>query len=634
MLLNLFLKVFLTSILNMVAPSARYQVSAIPEELTRNADAVLRQDEVVFTVKDQRNATQKVHYAITILNNNAARYSTLVIPYDKFTKVTNIKGTLYNKEGVIIKNLKNNEIQDIGGISGISLIEDTRVKAARFTNASYPVTVEFEYEINFAGLLFYPTWHPQSDYRLAVEQSSFQVTIPAGQVLRYKPVNCPEPEKIKAGKADTYSWTIKQVKAQEKMPWQPSLSELTTRVYTAPTTFEIDGFSGNMTTWKDFGLWINKLNKDRDKLPEPTIARLKALTASAPDDPSKVQILYQYLQDNTRYVSIQLGIGGWRPFEASFVDSKGYGDCKALSNYMGAMLRAVGINSFYTLIIGGQDKADLQTDFPSNQFNHAVLCVPLKQDTIWLECTSQTEAMGYAGSFTGNRHALLITPEGGKVVKMPVYSGKDNTVFRKAKVRLEADGNAIAELETIYSGLEQDELALVSVAGAPDQQSWFYQNVRLPNYSIKNLQYSRIKEKIPKVTEKATLVINKCGTASSKRMFITPNLFNKNTFVFPEDKTRNNDIIQDHASYSSDTLIFALPAGGFHPEALPEQQFIKSAFGEYTSLVKFDGQQLIYIRTLKTEKGRYPGTLYNELREFYQKITAADRAQVVLVTKS
>ncbi|KAA9340781.1 DUF3857 domain-containing transglutaminase family protein [Adhaeribacter soli] len=634
MLFNILLKIFLIGNLNMVAPPARYQVSAIPEELTRNADAVLRQDELVFTVKDQRNATQKVHYAITILNKNAASYSTLAIPYDKFTKVTNIKGTLYNKDGLIIKHLKNNEIQDIGGISGTSLIEDTRVKAAQFTNASYPVTVEFEYEINSSGLLFYPTWHPQSDYRLAVEQSSFQVNIPAGQVLRYKPVNCPEPEKYKAEKADTYSWTIKQVKAKEKMPWQPSLSELTAKVYTAPTTFEIDGFSGNMTTWKDFGLWVNKLNKDRDKLPEPTIAKLKALTASAPDDQSKVQILYQYLQDNTRYVSIQLGIGGWRPFEASFVDSKGYGDCKALSNYMGAMLRAVGINSFYTLITGGQDEPDLQKDFPSMQFNHVVLCVPLKQDTIWLECTSQTEAMGYGGSFTGNRHALLITPEGGKIVKTPVYSGKDNTVSRKAKIRLESDGNANAELETIYSGLEQDEPAMVSAAGAPDQQAWFYQNVRLSNYSIKHLQYSRTKERIPKVTEKATLIINKCGVTSSKRMFITPNLFNKNTFVFPEDNNRSQDIIQDYASFSSDTLVFALPAGGFHPESLPEQQFIKSAFGEYTSLVKFDGKQLIYIRTLKTEKGRYPGTLYNELREFYHKITAADKAQIVLVSKS
>ena len=65
------------------------------------------------------------------------------------------------------------------------------------------------------------------------------------------------------------------------------------------------------------------------------------------------------MQNNTRYISIQLGIGGWRPFEAAYVASKGYGDCKALSNYMYSLLKEAGILSYYTLVKAGAGEEDI-----------------------------------------------------------------------------------------------------------------------------------------------------------------------------------------------------------------------------------------------------------------------------------
>ena len=94
-----------------------------------------------------------------------------------------------------------------------------------------------------------------------------------------------------------------------------------------------------MNTWEGFGKFISELLKGRDVLPDDIKVKVHQLTDQLKDDKQKVYVLYDFLQKNTRYISIQLGIGGWQPFDAKYVAAKRYGDCKALSNYMVALLK-------------------------------------------------------------------------------------------------------------------------------------------------------------------------------------------------------------------------------------------------------------------------------------------------------
>ena len=55
------------------------------------------------------------------------------------------------------------------------------------------------------------------------------------------------------------------------------------------------------------------------------------------DPIEKAKIVYKYMQEKTRYISVQVGIGGFKPMLAKDVDRLGYGDCKALSNYTKAL---------------------------------------------------------------------------------------------------------------------------------------------------------------------------------------------------------------------------------------------------------------------------------------------------------
>jgi transglutaminase-like putative cysteine protease len=125
-------------------------------------------------------------------------------------------------------------------------------------------------------------------------------------------------------------------------------------VWTAPATFEMDGYKGDFSSWQKVGEFDNLLNKGRETLPPRVVNEIQTLVKGETTQEAKVKKVYEYLQQHTRYISIQLGIGGLQPFEASLVAEKGYGDCKALSFFTKAMLKTIGIESHYASIKAGR----------------------------------------------------------------------------------------------------------------------------------------------------------------------------------------------------------------------------------------------------------------------------------------
>jgi hypothetical protein len=625
--------VFMPLLLWLVIPFAAFATrSTSSVDLIKGANAVINSQETVFTVTSPASATTTFKTRITILNENGLHRAKLYVPYDKLSKVNYIKGASYFQGGKKIKTLKNSDITDVSSISDFSLFEDNRIKIADLTHTIYPFIVEFEYQTTSSNMLFYHTWAPLDEDKLSVENATFTVVMPQAMKMRYREANLQQKvaTEVKDGKT-IYSWQVSNLTPIKTEPYAPPMAELVPMVRTAPTEFEVQGYAGDMNNWLSYGQWFNKLNEGRDVLPEATKAKIAALVADAKTPEEKVKRIYNYLQSNTRYISIQLGIGGWQPFEASFVDSKGYGDCKALTNYTQAMLKAVGIQSHHALIRAGENVPDLMTDFPSSQFNHVILSVPMKQDTLWLECTSQNESAGYAGSFTGNRKALLITPEGGKLVNTPAYKAAENTVNRTVKVTLDDAGNGKASAVTHYKGVEHESYRdLLHVASPEDQRKWLYRNISIPSFELKQFSFDLKKARLPEVTEKLELSVRKCATISGKRMFLAPNLMNKWDSTPNSVENRTLEVVRSSAYTNSDTVIYELPAG-YSLEFKPNDMAYDTEFGTFKATTKVEGQKVTYVRTIQMHKGRYKPEAYTKMLEFMNNIVKADGQQLVFV---
>ncbi len=310
-----------------------YDIRRIPRELGLNADAVVRLKNLLFEIDDDNTAVLTVTRAVTVFNKNGRDHGELTLWYDKFQEIDDLEGTIYDENGIELKTLNDEDVKDWSSLSDYSLYEDSRVRVATLYENKYPYTVEFKYSIEYKGSLNWPVWFARESID-PVELSHFEVSFPLNMEIRYWcNRDTVRPNCTRQGDRKVYAWEERSL-GKLSRDEVGDVEDITTIVRIAPTTFSLEDHSGSMTSWKDFGNWYRSLTQERNLLPEGVGKEIHSLIDSLKDQRDKVRALYRYMQSRTRYVSVRLGIGGWQPFDATYVHERGYGDCKALSNYM------------------------------------------------------------------------------------------------------------------------------------------------------------------------------------------------------------------------------------------------------------------------------------------------------------
>jgi transglutaminase-like putative cysteine protease len=612
----------------------QYAVQLIPDSLKTDAHAVKRMEEKVVMIKSPSKAVVRTKYAITILNEKGNDLADYVNSYTKLISLSDIGGKLFDASGKLLRSVKKKDIADMSISDDVSILTDVRIKRYSFDHHTYPYTVEFEDEQTYDGVYFLPQWTPIDEEYVSVEQSRFIVETPIDYQLRYKQFQYAGEPVVTTGKTKQMVWEVKNLMAVEIEPFQPAFGRTVPHVYISPTTFEIGNISGNMSSWKTLGQFIYQLNSGKDVLPDKVKSEVKAIAAAQATTTDKINAIYKYMQDRTRYVSVQLGIGSWQPFDAKYVADNKYGDCKALSNYMVSLLKEVNIKANYVLIRAGDDEQkSLMEDFPSPYFNHAVVCVPNGQDSIWLECTSQTVSPGFMGSFTGNRKALLISEEGGFIVSTPRYKAEDNAQLRRVDAILDDKGTLKASVKTVFTGEQQESAHSLIYDASPEQRKrYLNQVISLPTYQVLNSAYKEVRNSLPAVEELLEIEATDFTTTSGKRIFLQPNLFNRSASRLNTEKARKHPIELNMNYFDIDTVQIRIPEG-YTVESLPKPVTIQNSFGDYSVKYEFTNGKLIMIRKHRRVPVVLPAESREEVVKYFDSVRKADNSRVVFVKK-
>ncbi|TWR26866.1 DUF3857 domain-containing protein [Mucilaginibacter achroorhodeus] len=614
---------------------ANYAVSAIPKDLLPYASAVVRNQNVVTEIKDPANTIYRIKKAVTILNENGDDIARIVLFYDKSRAIKSIKGATYDEFGKLVSKFSEKNFNDEGTSDGFSLYQDSRVKHYLPTIGSYPYTIEYEVEMRFKQTLVLPDWNPVNEPGVAVEKSTYSFACKPDFKIAYKEINLPA--KMVSGTTKeglvTYNWEVNNLKAYRNEPYSPIAENYFARLKIAPKTFTYGGIPGSSSNWNELGKWTydNLLKGRRDLLPA-TKDMVKQLTANITDPKEKAKKIYEYMQGKTRYISVQIGIGGFQPYPASEVDRLNYGDCKGLVNYTQALLEAANIPSWYCVVeAGAGKKISMLPDFATmDQGNHIILCLPFKNDTTFLECTSQKIPFGFLSDFTDDRTVLACTPEGGKLLHTPKYTAAQNLQTRTAQFNITDSGDLIGEVTAIYKGTQYDNPEeLVDEPFTEQVKTLRKQYNYLPNLEIEKLSLKQDKLQMPVSTETIKLSAGEFASTDNGKIYFSLNPLNRSRSL-KGVRNRINPVYINRGYTDEDEITYILPKG-YHPETEGWHVNIDEPFGKYHASVKIADGKLTYKRSLKVIDGTYGKETYSKLVEFYQKIADNDAYTVSLV---
>ncbi len=615
-----------------VSGQENYAVSAIPKALLNRAAAVVRNSEMLIEVNSPDDVTYREKKAITILSSAGDDEAEVVLFYNKNRQIKSLKGIVYNEFGLATAKFAEKDFRDMSAVNNFSLYEDDRVKVFRPAQITYPYTVVYEYEIKARQSLFFSAWEPVSSAGVALERSSLRFVCPLTFNLRHKEINYSNRvEENREKDKKIYSWEVKEIPALRTEPFSPDAEKYMTSVKLAPESFAYRGIKGNFSNWTEFGKWMNdNLLKGRDVLPATTVRLVKDLVRDIPDPKSKAKKIYEYMQDKTRYISVQIGIGGFQPYPAADVDRLSYGDCKGLVNYTMALLKAADIESYYCIVNAGSFKKDVAPDFASiNDGNHIILCLPFRNDTTWLECTDKHIPFGFLGYFTDDRLVLACTPDGGKILHTPKFSASENRQIRKATFKLSENGDLSGHIKTLFEGTQYDNHDILEGEPFKEQVKHLTEMYPMPDLDIQTLEFKKEKNIKPVTVENISFSSRSYASLSEGRMYLSLNPLNKEKRVVPDSRNRSNPVYINRGYLDEDEYIFDLPEK-LKVEFNPRNTIINKPFGKYSATVTVNGGKVTYHRVMQLNEGTYPKEQYPDLVKFYQDIAEADNDRLVL----
>ncbi len=621
--------------LNVFSQGNLYSALTIPEHLKKNAYAVMRSSETNVSINSINGMVVKEKRVVTIFNKKGSKYVNAYVHYDKNVKIKALQAAVYNEFGQQIKKIKKGDFEDVSAVSGGTLYSDSRVKYLNYTPTTYPYTIEFVSEITTSNTAFIPQFFPIRGYFLSIENSTYKISYPQHISLRKKEINTEEFNVEKEISEGNIRYKLTNVEVFKKESYSPPLQTITPKVLFASKQFSLEGVETTVENWNDFGKWMyNDLVKAANDLPESTINAIKELVKNEKSTIDKAKKIYQYVQDKTRYVSVQIGIGGWKPYSASYVDKLGYGDCKALTNYTMSLLDAVGIESNYTVIFAGRNQRNMDKDFTSMQGNHACLTLPIDGENIWLECTSQKVPFGFIGSFTDDRDALIIKPDGAEIKRTKKYTKAENSQVLKGYCSISEEGYLKADLKMISMGIQYNDKYRIEDYEARDKdvtykKRWNYIN----NLTIDKIDINNNKAAI-QFEESLSLSAKKYSKNVGDRMLFEVNILNRNAHVPNRYKNRTLPFEIKRGFIDKDNVEIELPSG-YVVESLPKNASLENKYGHYKTEIVLNqkNNSLSYSREFSVNDGLYPKEYYDSFRAFYKEVARLDKAKVILIKK-
>jgi hypothetical protein len=588
-------------------------------------DAEIRLYSRICTVRDDK-LSEIDSIIIQINNRNGEKYCDVGISFDKSDPLSRFNAWISDTSGNIFREIKKQDYRDENEIDENSLYQDDFIRKFTLKHNVYPYCIGYTYQSVSRQFLSVSRWAPVRDTDIPTRTARLQVQCPAGYPVHVFERNISPGIQVNSDGYISMTWNASYDGSVKKEVFCPPLTNFLPFVVVIPLRFTY-GISGSTKSWQSFGEWQYNLNLGLDELPLAEKEKISALTSSIKDKKEIIKILYHYLQDNTRYVNVSLGIGGMKPYPAEYVSKNKYGDCKALTNYMKAILKFAGIESYYATIFAGGQPGEMIADIPGQQFNHVILAVPMDNDTLWLENTSNTNPFGYSGTFTQNRKALLVDGSKSRLVNTPPLTEKDVQISTRAEFLIDFEGNSNTNLKCIYRGDKFETYnSLYTQYNHDIQNTYVHDHIPFPLFEMKNWTITK------KDRDERSIVLNAdisvkhvIKSIGSERYF---SILPTEIPDFTQPKSRKLPVQLPYPLCMTDTLIYHLPFTG--KVTCPDSITREGKYGEYHVRFRCEGNTITVYRNFVLHSGKISLAEYSDFYSFLASVRSDEKRKILI----
>jgi hypothetical protein len=611
----------------------------------KTVPAVVLLDEAVTTLGEDGRITTTSTYAVRILKREGREEAIAREFYMTDTgKVREMKAWLLGTAGEVKRYGKDQTI-DVASATN-DVYDESRFKVIDASkDADTGMVFGYQTITESRSLFSQSLWYFQQN--LPVLQSRLQLTLPPGWTASSVTFNHAKIDPTANG--STYVWELRDLPFIEDEPSDPSVTNLAPRVainYSPPASSQTPGARA-FSSWADVSRWYTELSDPQVTLGDALAGKARELTQNAKSELERIQIIGRYVQ-NLQYISIQIGVGRYRPHSATEVFAKSYGDCKDKANLMRAMLKAIKIEAYPVLIFSG-DPTYVREDWASpRQFNHCIIAIKVGDDTkaptviehaslgrlLIFDATDDNTPVGDLPNHEQGSFALIAAGDAGALMRMPATSPESNKLERQAEVNLTADGSINATVKERSIGQSAvRERAMFRSLSRPEYTRF------IENWITSGASGAKV-SKVEPLDNSADgrfaldvefTAVSYAQLMQDRLLVFTPAIVSRLDWLSLTGASRKHPIVLNSRAYT-ETVRVKLPEG-FDVDEMPDAVKLDAAFGNYASTYEVKDGHLLFTRTLVQRAVTIPADQYTAVRSFFERIRAAEASPVVLARK-
>ncbi len=486
-----------------------------------------------------------------------------------------------------------------------------------------------------------------AEFGKPIDRMRFAVIAPKGKKLHVHTTGLDEKKLVKGtlhgkektkdadGKHAEYDvllWDLKDIAKIEPEPHMPWAKEVLPKV-------QVSTFAD----WNAFAKWYWGLVKKQHEANDEIKAKVKELTKDCKTDEDKIRKIYNFVVTDIRYnASWEFGIHGFKPYNATSIFTRKFGDCKDKSTLINTMLGEVGIASYPVLVFGENPRGKEDLKLPlMHHFNHCISYVPSAKGGagMWLDGTAQYHPFDTLPTMDYGATTLIVAPDKGELKMIPFRGPEANFAKEHHSVKVKPDGGA--DVKSVFEGTgDFNWLHRQSLATKGRRQEVMEQRLgkhftgakvkKVTCSDLENLDEPvkvEVEYGVPKVFQKST-----GGFAVDEiRSWLFDQIYTggQKISTFAAKEARDFDVVLEVPSGVEEDIVFELPAG-MDVKSLPKATELKSEFGVYTRTFKVEKGKVHAVRKFAMKTNRIPRESYEEFRKFVGEIEKAENERVIL----